>query len=150
MVAPAKVRGKEMPTHFLYTSTITPGVEDPDLQDILAPSRRTNTAAGVTGLLPVTDTHFVRLPEGNGTEIDYIEPRIAAYTRHRSMVPRLRRPTAERAGPACNMGFRQLDTGLIHHPAAFEATAERLAGRLSSDALLNVIPGVADDGQPPA
>jgi hypothetical protein len=91
-----------------YLSSSTVPVDAADLEEILAVSRRNNTAAGLTGMLLYADGHFIQTLEGEPEVVAEAFARIAGDPRHRDVLVALREEVAERAFPDWSMGFDRL------------------------------------------
>jgi hypothetical protein len=69
-----------------YISTARPALPATAIDEILAASRRNNTAAGVTGLLLYDGYRFLQALEGDASAVTMIYERIKADPRHCAMV----------------------------------------------------------------
>ncbi len=91
---------------LLYISTARAPVTQPVIDDILAVSRRNNTAAGITGLLIVGGRRFLQVLEGADLAVAQTYDRITRDPRHFAAVSLSRAPITERAFGSWSMGYR--------------------------------------------
>ncbi len=67
---------------LVYVSNAKFGLEDRDMESILAASRRNNKALGVTGLLIYADGVFIQVLEGTEEAVGRLYDKIAEDVRH--------------------------------------------------------------------
>jgi hypothetical protein len=91
-----------------YLSTATTPFSLPDLAELLDTTRRTNQAAGLTGMLLYAGGHFIQTLEGPAETVDETFTRIERDPRHRDIIVALREDIEERTFPDWSMGFEQL------------------------------------------
>lgn len=91
-----------------YLSTATRELSQPELEELLAHSRRNNTVAELSGMLLYADGHFIQTLEGDAEVVDAAFERIQADTRHRNVIVALREEIDERTFPDWSMGFESL------------------------------------------
>ena len=89
-----------------YFSTATVPFNDDDLVELLAVSRRNNTAAEITGMMIYHGGHFVQVLEGPDDAVRTTYDRIARDPRHRDVSVELEDDIEERGFPDWSMGFR--------------------------------------------
>lgn len=80
--------GNALPTlyHLVYCSRATPGVDDADVQRIIATARRRNPELGVTGMLVFGSGIFFQWLEGPRDNITALMSRLRADRRHDGIV----------------------------------------------------------------
>ena len=71
---------------LIYASKVSQHFGPMDLKDILAASRRNNTAQGVTGLLIMSDGSFFQCLEGGRAAVNSTYAKILKDTRHANSV----------------------------------------------------------------
>jgi hypothetical protein len=91
-----------------YLSSATREFDEPELEELLATSRRNNIAAGLSGMLLYAEEHFIQTLEGEQEVVDAAFERIRRDTRHRNVIVALREDIAERTFPDWSMGFASL------------------------------------------
>lgn len=80
-----------------------------DLVDILATSRRNNTRANITGLLLYHDGNIIQFLEGEEATVDAVYDRIARDSRHKGILPLVRRKIDRRDFGSWSMGFKDIE-----------------------------------------
>ena len=102
--------------HIVYVSTPTRAFTVADREDVLRDARAFNAEHGVTGLLVHTDAGFLQVLEGELDDVERVYARIAASSRHATL---LRTPALEvprRVFPGWAMGFDEALPGqLVEH-----------------------------------
>lgn len=93
----------------IYISNATGPLGLPELDAILAQSRRNNARDGVIGMLAFMDGSFIQAVEGEEAVVDPLLERIRADERHRDYVVIARYPIDRRQFPDWSMGFRRCD-----------------------------------------
>jgi hypothetical protein len=94
----------------IYVSLAAPELDDRNLDDILAASRRNNADAGVTGLLVLYQGRFFQVLEGPRAGVVTCYDRIACDPRHRDMRLIHEAPDHDRAFAQWRMGFSRPDS----------------------------------------
>lgn len=79
-----------------YISTVQSGIDDRDVDSILAASRRNNARDGITGLLVCDGVRFLQALEGDRPLVDKAYERIRKDPRHRAAVILSSREVQER------------------------------------------------------
>ena len=92
-----------------YISSVTPG-SDPDVNQILATSRRNNDRDGLSGLLISDGKRFLQALEGEKEAISRTFDRIKADPRHRAVVTLSSREIAERQFGQWAMAWNRVST----------------------------------------
>ena len=72
--------------NLVYCSQISAGVENTDVDTIIATSRRRNSVAGITGILVFGDGVFFQWIEGPRAEVTALVKLIETDRRHEMMV----------------------------------------------------------------
>lgn len=93
--------------YLVYTSVAAPGLNDDDLDAILAVARRHNASAGITGLLLLRGGMFVQFLEGTAEDIDQLLASIRRDERHTDVKVIIEEPVDRRRFPDWRMGFRR-------------------------------------------
>lgn len=93
--------------YLVYTSVATPGLNDDDLDAILAVARRHNASADITGLLLLRGGMFVQFLEGTAEDIDQLLASIRRDERHTDVKVIIEEPVDRRRFPDWRMGFRR-------------------------------------------
>ena len=94
---------------FVYVSSEVIRFTDEQLNELLAVSRRKNSACGVTGLLLYIHGNFIQLLEGAREDVLATCARIAADPRHRGMNTLLEGPCEKRVFADWSMGFKKVE-----------------------------------------
>jgi Sensors of blue-light using FAD len=98
-------------THSLvYVSSAIDLFDRAQLDDILAVSRRNNSARGITGMLLYKDGNLMQVLEGDEQAVRSTYERIAMDPRHRGLLVLLEEEVAERSFEDWSMAFRDLDS----------------------------------------
>lgn len=84
-----------MTFQLVYLSTATRLLAEPQLEEILAVSRRNNSAVGVTGMLLYADGQFMQVLEGPPDAVAATFARVRRDPRHRDLIEMLRRDIPE-------------------------------------------------------
>ncbi|AGS34551.1 hypothetical protein B841_05390 [Corynebacterium maris DSM 45190] len=93
--------------YLVYTSVAAPGLNDDDLDAILAVARRHNASADITGLLLLRGGMFVQFLEGTAEDIDQLLASIRRDERHTDVKVIIEEPVDRRRFPDWRMGFRR-------------------------------------------
>ena len=91
-----------------YLSSATSPMTQVGLEEILAQSRRNNTAAGLSGMLLYAEEHFIQTLEGEETPVEKAFDRIRADARHRNVIVALHEEVSKPAFADWSMGFAAL------------------------------------------
>lgn len=95
--------------HCIYASAATAPLNRDELQALLARSRQSNAAAGLSGLLLYDDGSFFQVLEGPAGVVDALYARIEADLRHDHVTQIIREPIHRRAFGEWSMGFQDLN-----------------------------------------
>ena len=115
-----------------YISSTTKLVTEGDVDQILAASRRNNTAAGITGLLLYDGRRFLQALEGEQPVVERTYARIKADPRHRAVVLLGSADVTERAFGNWSMAAERVMRvagGGEDVPAAVDRLTEAVADR---------------------
>ena len=93
---------------LVYLSSGTNRFSSRELGDILAVSRRNNTASGVTGLLLYRDGNLMQVLEGEELVVRALYDRIERDPRHHGLIPVWEAEEPDRQFPDWSMAFRDL------------------------------------------
>jgi len=115
---------------LLYASNTSRNVSDAELDDILAASRRNNTAVAVTGILLYVEGGFMQVLEGGDVAVSAVYERIAKDKRHWNTQVLLDRQ-APRAFADWSMGFERPKPG---DAGIFSITRDAIARKLTPEA----------------
>ncbi len=91
-----------------YLSTATREFGQAELEELLAISRRNNSAAGLSGMLLYADGYFIQTLEGEERGVIAAFERIRADPRHRDVSITLHDEIEERTFVDWSMGFESL------------------------------------------
>jgi Sensors of blue-light using FAD len=94
-----------------YVSSARTLLSEQAIEDLLAVSRRNNTATDITGLLLYWDGNFLQYVEGPEQTVDTLLERIRLDPRHGDVIVLDRAPINERAFPDWRMGYQRLTEG---------------------------------------
>jgi hypothetical protein len=123
--------------YLVYISTATIQFTEQQLKDLLVHCHRSNSQAGITGLLFYCNKKFIQLLEGEKQVVTELFEKIKQDARHRNVVKLLEGTIANRNFPKWSMGFKAMDK------EAFKA----LSGYEDIDQLFNTRK-VTDDSHP--
>ncbi|CCG84725.1 protein of unknown function [Taphrina deformans PYCC 5710] len=93
---------------LIYLSSSAGSFSKEDLTDILTTSRRNNTRQGITGLLLYHEGTIIQFLEGNESVIQNLYNIIAMDTRHKGVLPLLKRKIERRDFGTWTMGFKNI------------------------------------------
>jgi len=115
-----------MAQQLLYVSNTALYASPAMLDDILAASRRNNSAAGITGMLLYVEGGFLQVLEGEADRLDRLYQKIVADRRHWNAHVLIKR---EAAPLFCDwsMGFHRLAR---QDGAMFQISADAIAGHI--------------------
>ncbi len=91
---------------IIYVSDINPDFTAQDLNTLHQQAHLNNLKNDVTGLLLVTDKHFMQLIEGTASAIKSLFTKLGADERHHNVRLISERPLANRQFPDWHMGLR--------------------------------------------
>jgi hypothetical protein len=91
-----------------YVSSSALPVSTSQLDEIVAVSRRNNTANGITGMLLHVDGSFLQILEGPAAAVEATYARIDRDPRHRGLLVIHRTDITQRAFKDWSMGFQRL------------------------------------------
>ncbi|KJY79348.1 blue light sensor protein [Vibrio coralliilyticus] len=90
---------------LVYTSTITKGITDSDIQNILDVARKNNSLVDVTGLLLFNRNYFLQCLEGSRAQVNKIYHQILNDPRHENILLLDYSEVAEREFSDWSMGY---------------------------------------------
>jgi hypothetical protein len=93
---------------LIYVSAAKRLLEEQNLSDLLAVSRRNNAARNITGMLCYADGNFMQAIEGEDTAIDTLEQTILADPRHHRMRRLARYPIDHRQFENWSMALNRI------------------------------------------
>lgn len=93
---------------LIYISDVNPELAQQDLDLIHQQAERNNTRFNITGLLLVTNKHFMQLLEGDARKVQARFAKIAADPRHHNVRQISLRTIAQRQFPDWHMGLKRL------------------------------------------
>lgn len=93
----------------IYLSAATRLLTEPDIEALLAVSRRNNARDGITGLLMYHDGSFLQVLEGEKSKVEACFSRISADRSHRNVLRLFQGEVAERLFSEWSMGFSRPD-----------------------------------------
>ena len=104
---------------LMYASSAKKGLEEEDLQDILAVSRLNNAPLDITGLLLYHDGNFIQVLEGPKRAVQGTYDRIVQDGRHLAIQTLLIREVENRLFPDWTMGYKRISDVPQEDQAAF-------------------------------
>jgi hypothetical protein len=133
-----------MLTELIYASTVTKGLQQSNLDDILAASRRNNSRDHISGALLFNSAVFLQLLEGRRDLVSATYNRIAQDSRHERPTILCVRPSERRL--FAHWGMDYIGEGIIHRETLFRyATGDAFDPyELSADAARALIVELAD------
>jgi hypothetical protein len=119
---------------LVYVSSAVRPFSRPDLEDLLATSRKNNAELGITGMLLYKDGNFMQVLEGEEEPVRALYDKIGDDPRHRGEIT-LREGFAEgRQFADWSMGFRDLESREVRDtPGYSEFLNTPLTGREFSE-----------------
>lgn len=90
---------------LVYTSTITKGITDSDIKNILDVARKNNSLVDVTGLLLFNRNYFLQCLEGSRAQVNKIYHQILNDLRHENILLLDYSEVAEREFSDWSMGY---------------------------------------------
>ena len=94
--------------HVIYTSHLTPGVDESVVFDILSTARRTNPSLGVTGMLLVRDRSFYQVLEGPPDAVRTLFDKIGRDPRHQRVLKLFDERIVRRSFGRWSMGLAEV------------------------------------------
>jgi hypothetical protein len=94
-----------LPFRLIYSSEARPGLEAPELEEMLAESRIRNQAHGITGVLLFVDGAFLQILEGEKDDVASLMERIQRDPRHHGIKVFYEQEVDERAFASWSMAF---------------------------------------------
>lgn len=94
---------------LIYVSTSCDPMEENELMELLAKSRKNNEARNITGLLLYHENKFFQVLEGSKVEVDHLYSVIEKDKRHTQIAPLIRDTDDVRDFPNWSMGYKRLD-----------------------------------------
>ena len=98
-----------MLVRLLYASRAAKALTPEVIESILASSRKTNPALGVTGLLCHSDEILMQVPEGGRDTVNHLYSRICSDPRHRDVIVLHYEEITERRFSSWTMGQVNLE-----------------------------------------
>ena len=120
---------------IVYSSTAERSFDDVDLAQLLAQSRATNTAHGLTGLLVHRQGRFLQLIEGEEADVRERMAAILADDRHGRIAILMEERIAERQFPDWTMGMAKYDARVAERIPGYRDTFDDLEGERPDDAI---------------
>ncbi|RIJ56885.1 BLUF domain-containing protein [Clavibacter phaseoli] len=134
---------------IVYSSTAERSFDDVDLAQLLAQSRATNEAHGLTGLLVHREGRFLQLIEGEEDDVRERMAAILADDRHGRIATLMEERITERQFPDWTMGFARYDARVAERIPGYRESFEDLEGDRPDDrirpALLELIRWFQED-----
>ncbi len=103
---------------LLYTSVSPAGLDESELEEILAVARKNNHALGVTGMMVYHEREIMQILEGEERAVKDLFAKISHDERHTSVNVFYQGPIDERAFHRWEMAFKALDGELIEEVRA--------------------------------
>ncbi|MES2061018.1 MAG: BLUF domain-containing protein [Bacteroidota bacterium] len=91
--------------NIVYVSTAVKLLDDDQLLNILASSRKNNNELNVTGVLLYSEGTFIQALEGDNNDIDFIFSKIEKDLRHKNMITLINEQISQRSFSDWSMGF---------------------------------------------
>lgn len=118
---------------LLYVSGASKPIDDTDIDQILAASRKNNAHLDVTGMLLFAEGAFIQILEGPEKTVRALSERISRDPRHRNFMVLYEFEADKRAFADWQMGFRRLDPARSADAGVFAATRSALDARIGKD-----------------
>jgi hypothetical protein len=93
---------------LVYASTLRPGIEDPQIDEIMSQAQESNARQGVTGISAFDGGKVIQILEGPPDEIDHLYDKICHDGRHEGVVTLHRAPIETRHFPELTMARRPM------------------------------------------
>ncbi len=132
--APPRAR-KDTMLCIVYSSTAERSFDDIDLAQLLAQSRATNEAHGLTGLLVHRQGRFLQLIEGEDADVRERMDAILADDRHGRISTLMEEHITERQFPDWTMGMAKYDARVAERIPGYRDTFDDLQGERPDDAI---------------
>ena len=120
---------------IVYSSTAERSFDDVDLAQLLAQSRATNAAHGLTGLLVHRQGRFLQLIEGEEADVRERMAAILADDRHGRISTLMEERITERQFPDWTMGMARYDARVAERIPGYRDTFDDLRGERPDDAI---------------
>lgn len=120
---------------IVYSSTAERSFDDIDLAQLLAQSRATNEAHGLTGLLVHRQGRFLQLIEGEDADVRERMDAILADDRHGRISTLMEEHITERQFPDWTMGMAKYDARVAERIPGYRDTFDDLQGERPDDAI---------------
>ncbi|KDP91047.1 MULTISPECIES: BLUF domain-containing protein [Clavibacter] len=120
---------------IVYSSTAERSFDDVDLAQLLAQSRATNAAHGLTGLLVHRQGRFLQLIEGEDADVRERMDAILADDRHGRISTLMEERITERQFPDWTMGMAKYDARVAERIPGYRDTFDDLQGERPDDAI---------------
>jgi hypothetical protein len=91
--------------NIVYVSTAVKLLNDDQLLNILASSRKNNSERNVTGVLLYSEGTFIQALEGDDHDVDFIFSKIEKDLRHKNMITLINEPISHKSFSDWLMGF---------------------------------------------
>jgi hypothetical protein len=91
--------------NIVYVSTAVKLLNDDQLLNILASSRKNNAERNVTGVLLYSEGTFIQALEGDDHDVDFIFSKIEKDLRHKNMITLINEPISHKSFSDWLMGF---------------------------------------------
>jgi hypothetical protein len=127
--------GKDPMLSIVYSSTAERSFDDVDLAQLLAQSRTTNEAHGLTGLLVHREGRFLQLIEGEEDDVRERMAAILADDRHGRIATLMEEHITERQFPAWTMGMARYDARVAERIPGYRESFEDLQGDRPDDTI---------------
>lgn len=105
--------------YYVYASSAAIPFSKEMLLELLAKSRRNNSALDVTGMLLFKGGNFLQALEGEESAVQKTFAKIAADTRHRGIIKLLQGKADSRSFKDWSMAFRDLDSEEVKSTPGF-------------------------------
>ncbi|MDN3610208.1 BLUF domain-containing protein [Vibrio ostreicida] len=127
---------------LVYASTITKGIKEADIENILDTARKNNSLVDVTGILLFNRNYFLQCLEGSRTEVNQIYHHILNDPRHKDVLLLDYSEISERNFSDWNMGYIPEISATIplnlKYSSGSKFEPHRLSGKSAHKLLLNL------------
>lgn len=124
---------------LVYSSTATHPFEDHALAELLESSRRSNSAAGITGVLLYRGGRFIQFLEGPERDVQALMARIGQDPRHTNIRVLLDGRGSQRQFADWSMGYEPMQVPDGPPPAGFRDSFEDIDGLDDRDAMVRAV-----------
>ena len=94
---------------FVYVSSATRLMTQPELLELLRKARENNARDQITGMLLYKDGNFMQAFEGEEEKATRLHEKILADPRHKNIITLLKEPLEERRFDGWSMSFQNID-----------------------------------------